>query len=106
MFKVAENGEYSMSLLPCDYNVSLIINGFPKKRLGTIQVFSNSVDGTLNDFLLNPSESEITPSYLQQVIEERKNAQKAASEAKTWVGTIDPSKFIKKMKPASQFRAH
>lgn len=95
-FQVANNGSYTINVLPCEYDVSLIINGFPKKRLGTIQVYSDSLDGTLNDFLLNPSESEITPSFLQQVIEERKNAQKAASEAKTWAGTIDPSNFIKK----------
>lgn len=79
-FKVAENGSYTMNVLPCEYEVSLIINGFPKKRLGTIQVFSDSNDGTLNDFLLNPSESEITPAILQHVFEARNETNKSANK--------------------------
>ncbi|OCG08847.1 hypothetical protein A9G13_01950 [Gilliamella sp. wkB178] len=93
-FKVANNGSYSMNVLPCEYDVSLIINGFPKKRLGTIQVYSDSLDGSLNDFLLNPSESEITPSFLQQVVEERKKAQLAANDARNSASTIDISNFF------------
>ncbi|OCG39705.1 prophage tail fiber N-terminal domain-containing protein [Gilliamella sp. Bif1-4] len=80
-FQVANNGSYMMNVLPCDYDVKLIINGFPPKKLGTIQVFSDSKDGTLNDFLLNPSESEITPAILQQVIDARNRANKAAEKA-------------------------
>lgn len=82
-FKVAENGEYSMNILSCEYDVSLIINGFPKKRLGTIQVFSDSADGTLNDYLLNPSENEVTPAILQQVFDARNEAKQAATKAET-----------------------
>ena len=80
-FQVAESGEYSMNVLPCEYDVSLIINGFPKKRLGTIQVFSDSVDGTLNDYLLNPAENEVTPAILQQVFDARNETNKAADRA-------------------------
>ena len=80
-FKVANNGSYSMNVLPCEYDVSLIINGFPKKQLGSIQVFSDSIDGTLNDFLLNPSESEITPLILQQIVDARNEAKQAASNS-------------------------
>lgn len=82
-FQVASNGNYTMNVLPCEYDVSLIINGFPKKRLGTIQVYSDSLDGTLNDFLLNPSESEITPLILQQVVDARNEAKQAATKAET-----------------------
>ena len=80
-FKVANNGSYSMNVLPCEYDVSLIINGFPKKQLGSIQVFSDSIGGTLNDFLLNPSESEITPLILQQIVDARNEAKQAASNS-------------------------
>ncbi|MCX8597545.1 prophage tail fiber N-terminal domain-containing protein, partial [Gilliamella sp. B3493] len=81
VFQVANNGSYMMNVLPCDYEVKLIINGFPPKRLGSIQVFSDSKDGTLNDFLLNPSESEITPAILQQVIDSRNHANKSAEKS-------------------------
>lgn len=80
-FKVAENGSYTINVLPCEYDVSLIINGFPKKRLGTIQVYSDSVDGSLNDYLLNPTEEEITPAILQQVFEARNETNKSANRA-------------------------
>ena len=80
-FKVANNGSYTMNVLPCEYDVSLIINGFPKKRLGTIQVYSDSLDGTLNDFLLNPSESEITPLILQQIVDASNGARQASSNS-------------------------
>ena len=80
-FKVANNGSYTMNVLPCEYDVSLIINGFPKKRLGTIQVYSDSVDGSLNDYLLNPTEEEITPAILQQVFEARNETNKSANRA-------------------------
>ena len=80
-FKVAENGSYTINVLPCEYDVSLIINGFPKKRLGTIQVHSDSVDGTLNDFLLNPGEEEVTPAILKQVFDARNETNKLADNA-------------------------
>ena len=94
-FQVASNGSYMMNVLPCDYEVKLIINGFPPKKLGTIQVFSDSKDGTLNDFLLNPAESEITPEVLQQVVNARNAAKKSADDAKKWASTIDTSKLLK-----------
>ncbi|OCG59803.1 hypothetical protein A9G41_12110 [Gilliamella sp. Nev5-1] len=95
-FEVAENGSYTMNVLPCDYEVKLIINGFPPKKLGTIQVFSDSKDGTLNDFLLNPVESEITPAILQQVVNARNAAKKSADDAKKFASTIDTATLVKK----------
>nr|WP_081299381.1 prophage tail fiber N-terminal domain-containing protein [Gilliamella apicola] len=95
-FQVADNGSYMMNVLPCDYDVKLIINGFPPKRLGTIQVFSDSKDGSLNDFLLNPLESEITPEVLQQVVNARNAAKKSADDAKKFASTIDTSQLLKK----------
>ncbi|WP_176701905.1 prophage tail fiber N-terminal domain-containing protein, partial [Gilliamella sp. GillExp13] len=95
-FEVAENGRYSMNVLPCDYDVKLIINGFPTSRLGTIHVLSDSKDGSLNDFLLNPSESEITPEVVQQCVDARNDAKKSADDAKKFASTIDTSTLVKK----------
>ena len=82
-FTVTSAGRYSMSVSPCEYDVGLIINGFPKKRLGTINVYSNSANGTLNDFLINPKESELTPEFIKQVIDARDDAKKSALQATT-----------------------
>lgn len=95
-FTVANDGRYSMNVLPCDYDVSLIINGFPKKRLGTINVYSNSANGTLNDFLINPKESELTPEFIKQVMDARDDAKKSANNAQKWASTIDTSTLVKK----------
>lgn len=86
-FTVAIDGRYSMNVSPCEYDVSLIISGFPKKRIGNINVYSDSVDGTLNDYLINPEESDLTPEFLKQVIAARNEAQKSADEAREWAST-------------------
>lgn len=80
-FIVADDGKYEINVSPCEYDVTLIINGFPPKKLGSIQIFSDSVDGTLNDYLLNPTEEEITPAILQQVFDARNETNKSANRA-------------------------
>lgn len=94
-FTVANDGRYSMNVLPCEYDVSLIINGFPKKRLGSINVYSDSRNGTLNDFLTNPIEIEVTPEFIKQVIDARNEAKKSADEARGWASTIDPQTLVR-----------
>lgn len=80
-FQVSENGKYSMNVLPCEYEVSLIVNGFPKKRLGTITVYSDSADGTLNDYLITPEDSDLTPEFLKQIFDARNDAKKSAIDS-------------------------
>ncbi|TSJ91850.1 hypothetical protein FPQ14_00870 [Gilliamella apicola] len=87
-FTVASNGRYSMNVSPCEYDVSLIINGFPKKRLGSINVYSDSRNGSLNDFLINPSETDVTPEFIKQVIDAR-------NEAREWASAIEPSTLVR-----------
>ena len=85
-FTVATDGRYSINAQPCEYDVSLIINGFPKKRIGTINVYSDSADGSLNDYLINPDMSDLTPEFLKQVFDARseaKNAANASSQSAT-----------------------
>ena len=95
-FTVTSDGKYSMNVSPCEYDVSLIINGFPKKRLGSINVYSDSRNGTLNDFLINPKESELTPEFIKQVMDARDDAKKSANNAQKWASTIDTSTLVKK----------
>lgn len=80
-FAVASDGKYSINAQPCEYDVSLIVNGFPKKRLGTINVYSDSVDGTLNDYLINPEASDLTPEFLKQVFDARSEAKNSAIDS-------------------------
>ena len=80
-FTVANDGKYSINVLPCEYDVSLIINGFPKKRIGTINVYSDSADGSLNDYLINPDMSDLTPEFLKQVFDARSEAKNSAIDS-------------------------
>ena len=95
-FTVTSDGKYSMNVSPCEYDVSLIINGFPKKRLGSINVYSDSRNGTLNDFLINPTQTEVTPEFIKQVMDARDDAKKSANNAQKWASTIDTSTLVKK----------
>lgn len=74
-------GNYTMNVKPGMYAVRLIADGCPPNYIGDIKIYSDSKSGTLNDFLLNPEESEITSALLAQVTEERKQAQTAAQSA-------------------------
>lgn len=57
------DGKYTMQVFPGRYEVMISTLG----NVGEIQVFSDSKDGTLNDFLLAPREDELTPAVVQTV---------------------------------------
>ncbi|WP_392559804.1 phage tail fiber protein [Orbus mooreae] len=79
----SDTGSYSINAQPGNYSVTILRKGFPTEKVGRINVYSDSENGTLNDFLISPSESEITPEILAQVVDERKQAQQAAQSAQT-----------------------
>lgn len=93
-YEVSQDGYYEMSVLPCNYDVVLQLNGHPPKNVGTIQVFSDSEDGSLNDFLLNPMESELTPEVVGQIIGERQKAQNAAITAQSAAECAESAKLL------------
>ncbi|WP_258089842.1 prophage tail fiber N-terminal domain-containing protein [Serratia liquefaciens] len=72
------DGKYSMQVFPGRYEVLVSTLG----NIGEIQVFSDSKDGTLNDFLLAPGEDELTPAVVQTVDTMRADAAKSAAAAK------------------------
>lgn len=85
-----EDGEYSLNLQPCEYDVVLSINGYNKNHLGTIQILADTKNGTLNDLLINPNTGEqVTPEILQQIIEYR-------DQTKHYAETFDVSTLVRK----------
>lgn len=77
-------GSYTMDVEPGEYSVSLCITGFPRKPVGDIQVYSDSRPGTLNDFLMMPDESDLTPELVlifQQLRDEAKQVRDEAKQA-------------------------
>ncbi|WP_370611831.1 prophage tail fiber N-terminal domain-containing protein [Klebsiella aerogenes] len=62
----ASDGSYSMTVLPGVYAVSAKI-GFTPDYLGIIQVYADSPDATLNQYLANFNPDDVTPEVLREM---------------------------------------
>lgn len=62
----ADDGSYSMPVLPGVYAVSAKIKNAPE-FLGMIQVYSDSPDATLNQYLANFNPDDVTPEVLREM---------------------------------------
>lgn len=76
-----DGGKYSLSVEPGAYEVIVSVYGSQPERVGTIEVYTDSLPGTLNDFLRRPGESDITPEIVQTV--DRLHADAALSADKS-----------------------
>jgi hypothetical protein len=80
-----DSGQYSLNVEPGAYEVIISVYGAQPERVGTIEVYTDSLAGTLNDFLRRPGESDITPEIVQTVdrmrVEAAVSADKSAASA-------------------------
>ncbi|MBN5256478.1 prophage tail fiber N-terminal domain-containing protein, partial [Serratia marcescens] len=76
-----DTGRYSLNVEPGAYEVIVSVYGAQPERVGTIEVYTDSLPGTLNDFLRRPGEDDITPEIVQTV--DRLRADAAASAVKS-----------------------
>lgn len=76
-----DSGRYSLNVEPGAYEVIISINGAQPERVGTIEVYTDSLPGTLNDFLRRPGESDVTSEIVQTV--DRMRTEAAASAVKS-----------------------
>ncbi|WP_261232490.1 prophage tail fiber N-terminal domain-containing protein [Serratia entomophila] len=77
-----DTGQYSLSVEPGAYEVIISVYGTQPERVGMIEVYNDSLPGTLNDFLRRPAEDDITPEIVQTVDRMRAEAATAAAAAK------------------------
>ncbi|TKI01958.1 prophage tail fiber N-terminal domain-containing protein, partial [Martelella alba] len=77
------NGNYSINAETGRYFVFISTDGQPDAHVGTIQIFSDSIDGTLNSFLTMPGENDLTPAIVATVEQMRADSQTAAADALT-----------------------
>lgn len=75
-------GSYSMNVNPGEYQVTLSVSGYPKNSVGDIRVYSDSTPGSLNDFLMLPGESDLTPELVLIFQQLRDESKLAADKAK------------------------
>ncbi|MFI8028741.1 prophage tail fiber N-terminal domain-containing protein [Serratia marcescens] len=76
-----DTGRYSLNVEPGAYEVIVSVYGAQPERVGTIEVYVDSLAGTLNDFLRRPGEDDITPEIVQTV--DRLRAEAALSADKS-----------------------
>lgn len=76
------NGEYSFNAAPGIYAVAVSVYGAEPERVGQICVYSDSLPGDLNTFLMAPAEDDLTPEIIRLVDSMRSEAVKAAESAK------------------------
>ncbi|KAB7692362.1 prophage tail fiber N-terminal domain-containing protein [Plesiomonas shigelloides] len=76
------NGEYSFNAAPGTYAVAVSVYGAEPERVGLIRVYSDSLPGDLNSFLMAPTENDLTPEIILLVDRMRSDAMKAAESAK------------------------
>lgn len=77
-----EDGSYSLNVEPGKYDVLLWVDGVSARMVGTINVYSDSLPGTLNNFLTALREEDGTPEIILQLEQLRAEAVRAALEAK------------------------
>ncbi|MGP2813659.1 phage tail fiber protein [Serratia marcescens] len=81
-----DTGRYSLNVEPGAYEVIVSVYGAQPERVGTIEVYTDSLPGTLNDFLRRPGESDITPEIVQTVDRLRAEAALSADKAAASAG--------------------
>lgn len=76
-----DSGKYSLPVEAGAYEVIISVYGAQPERVGAIEVYNDSLPGTLNDFLSRPGKSDITPEIVQTV--DRLRAEAALSADKS-----------------------
>ncbi|WP_176211879.1 prophage tail fiber N-terminal domain-containing protein, partial [Salmonella enterica] len=59
-------GQYRIDALPGRYEVTLAVESWPPQKVGVINVYADSKDGSLNDFLTAASGDYLTPDVMKR----------------------------------------
>ncbi|STD30320.1 Prophage tail fibre N-terminal [Edwardsiella tarda] len=98
-------GDYSMSVEPGKYKVTLGVDGFPPEYVGDIQIYKDSPNGTLNYFLGLPQDDDLRPDAIKhfeamvdkvasQVAEVEKSKLAAEASARSAAASADRASQI------------
>lgn len=82
-------GRYRIEAQPARYEVTLAMGGWPPKKVGVIDVYADSPDGTLNDFLTVVSGDYLTPDALKQFEQMAQQAREAGERAELAASGMD-----------------
>ncbi|EEO2383416.1 hypothetical protein G6D77_004096 [Salmonella enterica] len=83
-------GQYRIEALPARYEVVLEISGRPPQKVGVIDVYADSADGTLNDFLTAIKDDYLMPDAMKRFEQMAQQTQQALQEAQEIAKTPGP----------------
>ncbi|EAS9163728.1 peptidase S74 [Salmonella enterica] len=77
----ATAGEYRIDTLPARYEVTLAVEDYRPQKVGIIDVYADSPDGSLNDFLTATKVEYLTPDVMSQFKLLAQQSREAADQA-------------------------
>lgn len=77
----ATAGEYHIEAQPARYEVTLAVEDYPPQKVGIINVYADSPDGSLNDFLTATKVDYLTPDVMNQFKLLAQQSREAADQA-------------------------
>ncbi|EIN7571551.1 prophage tail fiber N-terminal domain-containing protein [Salmonella enterica] len=79
-------GQYRIDALPGRYEVTLAVETWPPQKVGVINVYADSPDGSLNDFLTAVSGDYLTPDVMKRFEQLTRQAEASAGQAEASAG--------------------
>lgn len=74
-------GQYRIDALPGRYEVTLAVESWPPQKVGVINVYADSPDGSLNDFLTAVSGDYLMPDVMKRFEQLTRQAEASANSA-------------------------
>lgn len=84
-------GVYRIEAQPARYEVTLAVEDYPPQKVGAIDIYADSPDGTLNDFLTATKAEYLTPDVMNQfklLAQQSREAAEAADVASRGISAI------------------
>ncbi|EBN5287118.1 prophage tail fiber N-terminal domain-containing protein [Salmonella enterica] len=84
-------GQYRIDALPGRYEVTLAVESWPPQKVGVINVYADSQDGSLNDFLTAVSGDYLTPDMMKRFEQLTRQAEASAGRVAQTAGDVERS---------------
>lgn len=84
-------GQYRIDALPGRYEVTLAVESWPPQKVGVINVYADSPDGSLNDFLTAVSGDYLMPDVMKRFEQLTRQAEASAGQVAQTAGDVERS---------------
>ncbi|EHD2124138.1 hypothetical protein JRK10_003686 [Salmonella enterica] len=84
-------GQYRIDALPGRYEVTLAVESWPPQKVGVINVYADSQDGSLNDFLTAVSGDYLMPDVMKRFEQLTRQAEASAGQVAQTAGDVERS---------------